>query len=43
MDTSGFDEHAKQHLKIYKNFMLFSKIAIITTIVVLVMMAITLL
>lgn len=43
MDTSNFDSHARQHLATYKNFMNFSKVSIIATIAVLVIMAVTLL
>jgi len=43
MDTSNFDNEARQHLEIYKGFMTFSKISIVATAVVLILMAIFLL
>ena len=43
MDTSNFDNQAREHLEIYKGFMSFSKMAIGATIAVLVLMAIFLL
>ena len=43
MDTSEFDNAARQHLTVYKSFMTFSKVSIIGVIAVLVIMALTLL
>lgn len=43
MDTSNFDAAARQHLNVYKNFLTFSKVSIIATVTVLVLMAIFLL
>ena len=42
MDKSSFDKQAKQHLKIYENFMFASKICIVAIIITLVIMAVTL-
>ena len=42
MDTSSFDKHAKQHLKVYENVMFATKICIVSIIVTLVIMAATL-
>lgn len=43
MDTSDFDNQARQHLNVYKGFMTFSIVSVVAVTVVLVLMAIFLL
>ncbi len=43
MDTSKLDATERQHLAVYKNFISFSKISIVLTVIVLSLMAIFLL
>ena len=43
MDTSDFDNQARQHLNFYKGFMTFSTISMVGVAVVLILMAIFLL
>jgi hypothetical protein len=43
MDTSDFNDQARQHLNVYKNFMTFSMISVAVVAVVLILMALFLL